>query len=112
VLRLAPHFRREVAVYTRIILVKFKEGITEAEKQTLKDAFHALKGIESVKGVIAGENMGPRPLGFNFGAVLTFENREGKDYYEPHELHKALVSVLRPASAGQPDSIMLFDIES
>ncbi|MCS6803130.1 MAG: Dabb family protein [Chloroflexota bacterium] len=99
-------------MYSRIILVKFKEGITDEEKAALKQACYALKGIESVRSVHAGENVGPRPLGFDFGCILTFDDREGKNQYEPHDLHKALVSVLRPASAGQPDSIMLFDIEN
>ncbi|MFN8532956.1 MAG: Dabb family protein [Dehalococcoidia bacterium] len=98
-------------MYSRIVLVKLKEGITEDEKQALKQAFYGLEGIESVRKVHAGDNVGPRPLGFDFGCVISFDDREGKNQYEPHDLHKALVGVLRPSSAGQPDSIMLFDIE-
>jgi hypothetical protein len=96
-------------MYTRIILVKVKEDATAEQKQGLIDAMKALEGIPAVKSAIAGENVGPRPEGYHIGCVLTFDDVEGKNSYEPHDLHRSMVgdhlSKIR-------EGVILFDIPS
>lgn len=82
-----------------VVLFKFKESATEADIQSVEEAFSALPSkIPEIKGYEWGTNNSPEGLdkGFTHCFFLTFDSEEGRAVYLPHPDHKAFGDVLRP----------------
>jgi len=77
-----------------VLLVKFKEGVTDEQKQGWKNGLVELsKTITTVKAVHNGKKI-PNPMdqGWDDGVVMEFDNAEGLHTYLPHADHKAFVA--------------------
>ena len=82
-----------------VVLFKFKEASSEAEVQTVIDAFVDLKNkIDFIYDFEWGTDVSPEGLqdGFTHCFVATFTSEEDRDAYLPHPDHQAFVKVLEP----------------
>ena len=74
-----------------IVAFRFRAGTTEAQIQTLTEAFRALQ--HTIPGILAfadGLNNSPEGLdrGLTHVFLLTMESAEARDAYLPHPEHK------------------------
>lgn len=86
-------------VLRHVVLFKFKDSSSEAEVQTVVDAFVALKGkIDLIYDFEWGTDVSVEDLqdGFTHCFIATFLSEEDRDAYLPHPDHQAFVEVLRP----------------
>ena len=94
-----------------IVLLKLKDGVTEAQIQALHDGLIALKekgSIPGIESVTAGYNISPegKDQGFGWGFIMRFTDEAARDAYLPHPDHKELaVTFLRPLV----DDVLVFD---
>ena len=82
-----------------LVLLKFKETATQADKYKVEQAFSELPSlIEQIKEFEWGLNNSPENLnkGYTHGFLITFDNETDRDLYLPHPDHKAFVKVLEP----------------
>jgi hypothetical protein len=82
-----------------VVLLKFKNGTTQAQIAGVEDGFRALSS--KVPGVVDfewGTNMSPENLaqGFTHCFLVTFHDAAARDAYLPHPAHQAFVKILRP----------------
>ncbi|MCA9084124.1 MAG: Dabb family protein [Planctomycetaceae bacterium] len=91
-----------------IVLFRFKEDVTDAQKDEINRAFHNLQfQISEIKGFERGTNNSPEGLdkGFTHGYQVTFGSEEDREIYLPHPAHKAFVDLI----GGKIDDVMVFD---
>lgn len=82
-----------------VVMFKYKDTATEADIQSVNDAFAALPSkIEQIKGFEYGTNNSPEGLekGFTHCYFLTFHSEEDRAVYLPHPDHKAFGELLGP----------------
>jgi len=82
-----------------VVLLKFKDGTSEADIKKVEDAFRALREkIPEVRRLEWGTNVSPEKLnqGFTHCFFLTFRNEKDRDTYLAHKEHKSFGGVLRP----------------
>ena len=95
-----------------IVLLKLKEGVTEAQTQEMLDGLKKLK--EVVPGILevsGGYNNNPegKSAGFTYGFIVRFRDVAARDGYVPHPEHQKLAKTLvRPIV----DDVLVFDYES
>jgi hypothetical protein len=80
-----------------VVSFKFKDSVTEAQKQEVVDAFAALKkSVSQIKSLDYGTNISPEKLdkGFTHMWVLTFDNTEDRNAYLVHPEHKKFAGKL------------------
>lgn len=80
-----------------VVVFKFKDTSTDAQIQTLTNAFRNLQ--ETIPGIVAfehGTNNSPENLnrGLTHVYLLTFEDAAARDAYLPHPEHKAFGKLL------------------
>jgi lysophospholipase L1-like esterase len=95
-------------VLRHIVLFKFKDDVTDAQKDEVNRAFHGLKhGIPEILDFERGINNSPEGLdkGFTHGYQVTFASEEDRAVYLPHPEHKKFVSLI----GGKIDDVMVFD---
>lgn len=91
-----------------ILLIKFKQGTTQADIERLKQLFvdmpNKVKGVEAVEW---GINNSPeeKNQGFTHSVLMTFINEEAREYYLPHSEHNVLKEMFRPLLA----ELIVFD---
>lgn len=86
-------------VLRHVVMFKYKDTATEADIQSVNDAFAALPSkIEEIKGFEYGTNNSPEGLdkGFTHCYFLTFHSEEDRAVYLPHPDHKAFGELLGP----------------
>jgi Stress responsive A/B Barrel Domain len=87
-------------VLRHAVFFSFKETSTEADVQSVADAFAALPDkIDVITDFQWGVNNSPEGLddGFTHCFLLTFKDAAGRDAYIPHPAHKGeFANVLRP----------------
>lgn len=86
-------------VLRHAVFFSFKEESSEADKQSVVDAFRALPGkIDAITEFQSGTNNSREGLddGFTHCFLLTFKDDAGRQQYLPHEDHKGFGNVLRP----------------
>lgn len=94
-----------------IVLLKLKDGITEAQTQALVDGLNALK--EVIPGLLeatGGYNNSPegKDGGFNYGFIVRFADAAARNTYVPHPKHIELAQTLvRPIV----DDVLVLDYE-
>ena len=94
-----------------IVLLKLKEGVTEAQTQALADGLDKLKQVvPGMLKVSAGYNNSPegKDAGFAYGFIVKFSDAAARDGYVPHPEHQELAKTLvRPIV----DDVIVFDYE-
>ena len=95
-----------------IVLLKLKEGTTEAQTQEMLDGLKKLKGlVPGILDVSGGHNNNPegKSAGFTYGFIVRFRDAAARDGYIPHPEHQKLAKTLvRPIA----DDVLVFDYES
>ena len=94
-----------------IVLLKLKEGVTEAQTQAMADGLEKLtQVIPGMLDVSAGYNTSSegKDAGFNYGFIVRFNNAAAWDGYVPHPEHQKLaINLVRPIA----DGVIVFDYE-
>ncbi|MFT7562103.1 MAG: hypothetical protein ACI93R_004037 [Flavobacteriales bacterium] len=91
-----------------ILLVTFKQGITETEIKSTKKGFLDIPSkIPGISSVEWGVNDSPegKNSGFTHSVLMTFENEAIRSEYLDHPEHVALKNIFRPFV----DKIIVFD---
>lgn len=86
-------------VLRHAVFFSFKDSASEADVQSVADAFAALPSkIPEIIDFQWGVNNSPEGLddGFTHCFLLTFADEKGREVYLPHPDHKAFGDVLRP----------------
>jgi hypothetical protein len=100
---------REGQVLRHAVYFKFKDTSSDAEVQSVEDAFRGLPAkIDVITEFQSGTNNSPEGLddGFSHCFLLTFKDTAGRSTYIPHPAHKGdFADVLRPHMAG----VFVFD---
>jgi hypothetical protein len=82
-----------------VVLLKFKDGASEADVKKVEEAFCALREkISEIDDFEWGTNNSPEGLaqGFTHCFFMTFKDAKALDAYLPHPAHKAFGEVLKP----------------
>ena len=94
-----------------IVLLKLKEGVTEAQTKELLDGLKKLKNaIPGILEVSGGYDNNPegKSAGFSYGFIVRFRDVAARDGYIPHPEHQKLAKTLaRPIA----DDVLVFDYE-
>ncbi len=77
-----------------ILLGKEREGLTDDERQELRDVISQLREVPGVQDFSAGPNFSQRSQGYQQAAVMYFADRDALDGYLKHDKHLAVVAVL------------------
>jgi antibiotic biosynthesis monooxygenase (ABM) superfamily enzyme len=78
-----------------IVLFKFKETTTQAEKEEGMRRLKALK--DKLPGIVdlqVGHNFSDRGKGYTMGLVVRFESKKALEHYGPSPEHQAVVQYL------------------
>jgi hypothetical protein len=80
---------------THHVLFWLKPGTTADQKASFKEGLNSLSNIESVKQIYIGT---PAPIEravvdttYTFSLLLVFDNMDGHDAYQIHDLHQAFL---------------------
>jgi hypothetical protein len=91
-----------------VVLMKFKEGITDAEISALEQGLGALPAkIPEIKGFQFGRDVVHSERSYDFALVSDFENLEAMQRYQVNPEHVPVVGLVRSLSA----SILAVDFE-
>jgi Stress responsive A/B Barrel Domain len=85
------------AMYIHMFAFRWKEGVTEEQKQRAMNESRALVGrIPGLLDAWVGRNISPRGQGYEHGGVMRFADRASLEAYGGHPEHQKLVSWLMP----------------
>jgi len=90
----------EGKVLRHVVLFKFKETTTPADKKKIEDAFRALPAkISEIRNFEWGSNVSVENLsqGFTDCFVLTFASEKDRDTYLVHPAHKEFGNIIGSA---------------
>lgn len=82
-----------------VVLLKFKEGTSEAQVKEVMDAFAAMKSkIDAIAGFEWGTDVSVENLsqGFTHCVVVTFKDAKARDEYLPHPAHEEFKKLAVP----------------
>lgn len=69
-----------------------KEGLSEGESEQFKRGLKSLITIDSVRrayiGVPAATDRPVIERGYSYSLILTFDDQQGHDFYQEHEVHE------------------------
>ena len=84
-------------MYIHIFAFRWREGVTEPEKQRAMDECRALVGkIPGLLEASVGKNTSPRGNGYEHGGVMRFADRFAFEAYNDHPEHRKLLAWLKP----------------
>jgi hypothetical protein len=84
-------------MYIHMFAFRWKEGVTERQKQCAVDESRALVGkIPGLLDAWVGRNISLRGQGYEHGGVMRFADRASLEAYGGHPEHQKLVSWLMP----------------
>lgn len=89
----------EPKMLRHVVMFQFKDASTDAEIQTVVDAFRQLPSkIREIADFEYGIDNSPEKLsgGLTHVFLVTFKSEEDRAAYLPHEAHLAFVEVLKP----------------
>jgi heme-degrading monooxygenase HmoA len=82
-----------------IVLLKFKESVTDEQREDLKKSLLALpKVIQEIKGYECGSDLRPTKT-FDFALVSTFDDLEAMKRYQVRPEHVEVLTKVRNLSA-------------
>jgi hypothetical protein len=90
---------QESKLLRHVVMFQFKDSSSEADVQTVVDAFRALPTkIPQIADFEYGTDNSPEGLsgGLTHLFLVTFNSEEDRAAYLPHAEHKAFVEVLKP----------------
>ncbi|MGB1020582.1 MAG: Dabb family protein [Flavobacteriaceae bacterium] len=85
-----------------IVLIQFKENITEESLQAIENAAYALTQIPGVHNLNFGHNVSPEGFdrGFTHSLTMAFHTAKDRDsVYLPHPIHQEFGAVFAPNAA-------------
>jgi hypothetical protein len=87
-----------MAEIVHVVLFRWKQDVTDAQKETAHQALRSLAGaIPGIRDLTCGANFSDRAGGYETGLVVRFESREALDAYLPHPAHRKVVAeVIQP----------------
>jgi hypothetical protein len=97
-----------------IVLVRFRDDVSEEHKQEIYADLHALVGkIDGLERAHFGPNVSPEGLskGFRDGFVMDLRDAESRDRYLADPRHQAAGGKLVAACEGGLDGVLPFDLE-
>jgi len=100
--------QREARALRHVVLFKFKETTSAADKKKIEDAFRALPGkIGEIRSFEWGSNVSVENLsqGFTDCFVLTFASEKDRDSYLVHPAHKEFGNII----GGALDKVLVVD---
>ena len=85
-------------MFRHVVLIKFVEGITEAQIEALKAGLSTLPGlIPQLKGYKYGTDIGHQPGNFDFAIFAELDSFEDYEIYRDDASHQALIaSTIKP----------------
>jgi hypothetical protein len=88
-------------VFRHVVMLRFTEKATEAEKRALRDGLATMpEQIPEVRAYRFGDDAGLNPDNYDFVVVADFEDRDAFLAYRDHPAHQKLVAdLLRPIVA-------------
>ena len=97
------------------VLVKFRAGTTEADKQAIYAKLDGLR--ESIAGIVGaafGPNNSPegKGRGFEDGFIMDFENAAARDGYLDDPDHRKVGQELVGMLEGGLEGLLVFDLET
>lgn len=96
-----------------IVLIRFREGITEAEVSDIFSELHAIEGkIPGLLSITSGRSESPEKVerGYMHGFVADFADWPALEAYQVHPAHKKLGARLVENAVGGLDGILVFDL--
>jgi hypothetical protein len=91
-----------------IVLIKWKDGVSQAQIDEQLKITDTLTGIPGVEWVHTGESFaGERSLGFTHISLLRLKDREHLDNFRSHPLHQAML----PGFGALLDQGLVFDCD-
>ncbi len=96
------------------VFVKFKESVSEAEKQSIYKKLDDLKKtIPGIRSAAFGLNASPEGLdkGYRDGFVMDFDDLAARDAYLIHPDHRAAGANMVSYVEGGRDGVLVFDLE-
>ena len=97
-----------------IVLINFRDDVSEAHKQEIYADLRALVGkIDGLTGAQFGPNVSPEGLskGFRDGFVMELRDAEARDRYLADPRHQAAGKKLVAACEGGLEGVLPFDLE-
>jgi len=98
----------EAKALRHVVLFRFKETTSAADKKKIEDAFRALPAkISEIRSFEWGSNVSVENLsqGFTDCFVLTFASEKDRDTYLVHPAHKEFGNII----AGALDKVLVVD---
>ena len=89
----------EAKLLRHVVILKFKDGASEADVKKVVEAFRELPSkVAVVADFEFGVNNSPEGLadGFTHCFFITFKSEKDREAYLPHPAHSAFVEVLKP----------------
>lgn len=77
-----------------MVLFEFGRPVGADDIGRLSDAFERLRGIEDVRYLVHGEDMGVRPRTVDYAMTAHFADTDALARYIDHPAHRAVVGVL------------------
>jgi hypothetical protein len=91
-----------------VVLIEFKDGTTDAERQIAMDQLNGLGGkIPGLTEIKVGKNFSERAGKIEVAAVMTLTDRAALDAYGPHDAHQAAIG----AFGGFVENLTVVDFE-
>jgi uncharacterized protein (DUF1330 family) len=75
-----------------IVMVRFKENATEAERAAVYHAVDAFANLPEVQSLNSGVNVGTGPNNHDFAVVMDFEDMDAFRRYMNSDAHQAYVA--------------------
>jgi hypothetical protein len=97
-----------------IVLINFRDDVSEAHKREIYADLHALVGkIDGLTNATFGPNVSPEGLskGFRDGFVMDLRDAEARDRYLVDPRHQAAGAKLVAACEGGLEGVLPFDLE-
>ena len=97
-----------------IVLVNFRDDISDAHKDEIYGDLRALVGqIDGLLNASFGPNVSPEGLskGYRDGFTMDLRDADARDRYLAHPAHQAAGAKLVAATQGGPDGVLPFDLE-
>jgi hypothetical protein len=89
-----------------IVLLKFKEQLTEEKQQEVVNRLKDMKGkIPGIVNLEAGIDFSGRSKGFSIGAIIRFEDEAALENYGPHEVHQDFIKFIK--ENGHEDTLVV-----